>query len=131
MKQLNDNELGIQCQWMETRRLLINPDGQVLPCCYFANIIYMYDKLGATEKIYEKQNQITDQIGDKAVIQSQTRGEDVLMQYYSEKEKYNIFNNTVEDIINSEWFIKTLPESWDHENKAPRQCQKYCKKINE
>ena len=128
MKQLNDNKLGIRCQRMETRRLLINPDGQVLPCCYFANIIYMYDKLGITEKIYEKHNQITDQIGDKAVIQSQTRDEDVLMQYYSEKEKYNIFNNSVEDIINNEWFTKTLPESWDHENKAPRQCQKYCKK---
>ena len=131
MKQLNDNKLNIQCQWMKTQRLLVNPDGQVLPCCYFANIIYMYDKLGTTEKIYEKKNQITDQIGDKDVIQSQTRKEDVLMQYYSEKEKYNIFHNSVEDIINSEWFKKTLPESWDDENKAPRHCIKYCRKNEE
>lgn len=131
MNQLNDNKLNIKCQWMKTRRLLINPDGQVLPCCYFANIIYMYDKLGTVEKIYEKQNQITDQIGNKAIIQSQTRDEDVLMRYYSEKEKYNIFDVPLSDIINSEWFTKTLPESWNDENKAPRQCKKYCVKKNE
>ena len=82
MDQLNKNKLNIECDWMKSQRLLINPDGQVLPCCYFANVMYMYDKLGTSEKIAEKRNQINDQIGNKNVIQNQTRDSDILMDYY-------------------------------------------------
>lgn len=131
MKQLNDNKLGIRCQWMETQRLLVNPDGQALPCCFFANVMYMYDKLNVQGKIAEKHNQINNQIGDKDVIVADTKSNDVLMDYYLNKEKYNIHENSLEDIINSEWFTKTLPESWDDEAKAPRHCKKHCTVKNE
>jgi len=131
MKQLNENKLNIRCQWMETKRLLINPDGQVLPCCFFANVMYMYDKLGTSEKIAEKKNQINSQIGDADIIKKQTETADVLMDYYKNKEKYNIHDTSLEDIIKSDWFTKTLPESWDDENKAPRHCKKHCIKNEE
>lgn len=128
---INDNKLNIECEWMQTKRLLVNPDGQVLPCCFFANVIYMYDKLGTTEKIAEKRNQISDQIGDKATITSDTETTDVLMNYYNNREKYNIHNTPLEEIINSDWFTKTLPESWNDPKLLARQCKKYCQKKNE
>lgn len=128
---INHNKLNVECEWMKTKRLLINPDGQVLPCCFFANVIYMYDKLGTTEKIAEKRNQISDQIGDKSRITNDTATTDVLMNYYNNREKYNIHNTPLEEIINSDWFTKTLPESWNDPNLLVRQCKKYCQKKNE
>lgn len=129
-KQLNDNKLNIKCEWMETRRLLINPDGQVLPCCYFANVMYTYNRRGTPEKIAEKRNQITEQIGDSEIIQNQTKKSDVLMDYYNEKEKYNIHHTPLEEIIESDWFTKQLPESWDDENTVVRHCKKHCQVKN-
>ena len=128
---INHNKLNVECEWMKTKRLLVNPDGQVLPCCFFANVIYMYDKLGTTEKIAEKRNQISDQIGDKTRITNDTATTDVLMNYYNNREKYNIHNTPLEEIINSDWFTKTLPESWNDPNLLVRQCKKYCQKKNE
>jgi len=152
MKQLNDNKLNIKCEWMETKRLLINPDGQVLPCCYLANVVYMYDTmnkidepkddskylLDADESVdtrvkrrNEFQNKISDQIGDKERIIKETKQDNVLMNYYQNKDKYNIHKTPLEEIINSEWFIKTLPQSWDNPDVAVRQCKKHCTKKNE
>lgn len=152
MKQLNDNKLNIKCEWMETKRLLINPDGQVLPCCYLANVVYMYDLmnkidapeddskylLDADESVETRvkrrndfQNKISEQIGDKERIIKETKQDNVLMNYYQNKDKYNIHKTPLEEIINSEWFTKTLPESWDNSDVAVRQCKKHCTKKNE
>jgi hypothetical protein len=152
---LNDNNLNIECDWMKTKKLLINPDGQVLPCCYFANVIYMYDKMNSgndfkdiskeskylldkNESVEERvkrrtefESDISKQIGDKSIINKQTKDENVLMNYYRNREKYNIFENDIESIINSEWFVKTLPESWNDEKSAPRQCKKHCQVKDE
>lgn len=155
-EKLNDNKLNIECQWMKSKRLLINPDGQVLPCCYFANVIYMYDKMNITEKLGSSksdeskylldkdesveervkrrnkfESDISKQIGDKDRIIKETKEENVLMNYYKNKNEYNIFETDLEDIIESEWFLKTLPESWDSKEKAPRQCQEYCRVKDE
>lgn len=144
VKQVNDNNLGIECQWMKTRRLLINPDGQVLPCCFFANVVYMFDKLGAegsylldkdedsveerVERRKKFQNDISKQIGDQERIIQETKDENILMDYYRNKDEYNIHQTPLEDIVTSEWFTKTLPESWDDKKTAPRQCQEHCMK---
>lgn len=152
MKQLNDNKLNVKCEWMETKRLLINPDGQVLPCCYFANVVYMYDKmnkfgppkddskylLDADESVEarikrrnEFRNEISDQIGDKERIVKETKQDNVLMNYHQNKDKYNIHKTPLEEIINSEWFTKTLPESWDNPKVAVRQCKEFCRVKDE
>ena len=64
-------------------------------------------------------------------VEGQNNSEWILMDYYDEKEKYNIHNNTLEDIIESDWFTKRLPESWDDEKTAARHCVKYCRAKNE
>lgn len=128
---LNENKCNIQCEWMDTNRLLINPDGQVLPCCYFANVIYTYDKLGVPGKIAEKPNQVTYQMGNKLAISEQTKSTNILMNYYQNREKYNINENSLEDIITSDWFVKTLPESWDDSDKIASHCVKHCTKKSD
>ena len=126
MKQLNDNKLNIKCEWMDTERILINPDGQVLPCCFFANVIYMITKLNPDEMFPKKERGIEDQIMDRGLVANETTKEPLFQEYLKDKEKYNIFHTPLEEIIESEWFTKSLPESWDDENRAARQCKKYC-----
>lgn len=130
MKQLNENKMNIQCEWMQSQRVLINPDGQVLPCCFFANVIYMMTKTDE-EKMVPKAREdrgIEDQIMDHGLVALETKAEKLFQEYLDNKDAYNINKTPIEDIISSEWFVKSLPESWDDENKAVRQCKKYCTK---
>jgi hypothetical protein len=92
----------IKCKWLENNRILVNPDGQVLPCCYLANINWVQKQKGITKE------------------------GDVMQDYNDNKEKYNIHNNDMKDIINGEWFSKTLPDSWKDETKTIIQCKKWC-----
>lgn len=132
MEQLNKNKLNIRCEWMETQRLLINPDGQTFPCCFLANVMYTAEKMGRPDKWDPKAEYgIEDQIGDIERVSYITATEKVLNEYYERKDEYNIFKTPLEDIINSEWFTKTLPESWDDPNRAIRQCKKYCTMKND
>jgi hypothetical protein len=105
----SDNKCGIKCEWMQSKRVLVNPDGQVLPCCFFANVMYMYDRLGAPKSwTPKKEYGIEDQIMDVPRVE------------------YNLFNKPLEEILESEWFTKTLPESWEDSDTLPRQCRTFC-----
>lgn len=147
MKNLNENKLNIECEWMKTKRILVNPNGQVLPCCYFANAVYMYDMMKETESTESKylldqdepvdervqrrndfEDEITNKIIDKKLLNTKSAQENVLMRYFQDKDEYNLHKVSLEDIINSEWFTKTLPESWNDEKTAPRFCKKHCTK---
>ena len=33
----------IECEWKNNNRVIVNPDGQVWPCCYLSNLAYKYD----------------------------------------------------------------------------------------
>ena len=113
----------IECQWMRDRRLVVNPDGQVLPCCYFANSIYIKVETGRLNAEYAKNQHWPDGSIKKIKINA-----DVLKDYYKEKDKYNIFKRPLKDIINDDWFTKTLPESWENEEKTCNLCIKHCSK---
>ena len=39
-----------------------------------------------------------------------------------------IESDTIKEILNSEWFTKTLPESWKDEKTCARQCKRWCTK---
>lgn len=126
MKPVECNKNGVVCEWMQTGRILINPDGQVFPCCYLANVTYMVDKLGTPEQVLAKKNNLTDQIGQRNLIQKEFYDEPVMVEYVDNKEKYNVFHTPFEEIINSEWFTKTLPESWDDSDRLVLQCAQQC-----
>jgi len=98
----------ITCKWLESNRILVNPDGQVLPCCYLANVNWHIKQEGISKE------------------KAQTDVGLVMREYNDNKEKYNIHTNDMRDIINGEWFTKTLPESWKDETKTINQCKKWC-----
>lgn len=97
-KHQQTNKNCITCQWMDTRRVLVNPDGQVLPCCYIANPFYT---------------------GGAKALKNET-----MLNY--NKEEHNIFNKPLEDILaESDWFNEQLFDNWNSDNPI-KQCVKFC-----
>tara|TARA_B100000902_G_scaffold345473_1_gene351563 strand:- start:3678 stop:4760 length:1083 start_codon:yes stop_codon:yes gene_type:complete len=91
----------ISCKWGNVNRILVNPDGYVLPCCYFAVPTYRKEK-------YFMQR-------------------DIMKQYF--KSELNVFKRNLLDIIEDKWFQKTLPDTWKDGTYTP-QCHNFCgKKI--
>lgn len=103
----------IKCQWAKDNKYLVNPDGQVFPCCYLANLYYYSMRLGLnSENLFS---------GHKAEMSQH------LMVEYAKLEKENNINHTeISDIMNGEWFSKILPESWDSEDTLHVQCKRMC-----
>ncbi len=116
------NKCNVSCEWLQTGRILVNPDGQVWPCCYLANAVYMTMNLTDSNPTDE----ISNQVGDRILITSRIKNEPILVEYMKNKNKYNIFHAPFEEILAGEWFVKTLPESWDDENLITLQCAEVC-----
>lgn len=120
----------IKCQWMNDQRILVNPDGQVLPCCYLANVMYLYD-LKDDPKEYIKKSDVpaSDELVNSDLVAYETGQQPVLREYHNNRKKHNIFETELSEIVESEWFTKTLPESWEDENRLIPQCKKYCSEM--
>jgi hypothetical protein len=50
-----------------------------------------------------------------------------MQEYWAHEEELNINNRSLEEILNHEWFTKTLPESWKGNN-PHRICVLMCDK---
>ena len=107
----------INCKWENEKRVVINPDGQVLPCCYFANMIYF--------STVNRAKEIELPAGHR-----QQMAHPVLSSYVDSAEQSNIFNNDMESILNNKWFTETLPESWETDN-PPHLCALMCGVIDD
>ena len=93
----------IVCQWRENNnRYMVNPDGQVFQCCFL--------KINFDDEDYFVK-------GKHAWVD----------EYLDNKEKYNLDNRTMKEIIDDDLFSKKLPESWVNVDTAPGPCQRYCK----
>lgn len=101
-KPINSN--NISCKWLRDNKILVNPDGQVLPCCYFANTHFF--------------NSITK-------IENTLVTHPLIKHYNQYKKSHNVFHNNLLDIIKNDWFKKELPDSWKSNNPVP-QCSKFC-----
>ena len=95
-------DYNIKCRWALPRNeVVVNPDGQVLPCCFHANSIY--------------RNKLNNFIK-----------EDPAYDYYiKNKNEFNVFKKSIIDIVESEHFTKTLPESIKGDNPNPL-CVRNC-----
>ena len=100
------DELDITCVWAQRNRIVINPDGQVLPCCYLCNSHYNNKEGGPNYDVKFAENE--------------------LMKKYKDKE-FNVFNNNLLDIIAQPWFKKELKDSFTS-GKPLKQCVTYCSK---
>lgn len=105
----------ISCIWERDKRLLVNPDGQAFPCCYLSNNYYqstVYEEEGKYDSLPD---------GHKANIEHP-----VMKEYHENRDHFNVFKMDVESILNSQWFTKTLPESWLNEDTVHFQCKRMC-----
>ena len=105
----------IECIWAKENKFLVNPDGQVWTCCYLSNQGFKF--------------RVKGQWNDPDII---ARGVDdivnpVMQEYWAHEEELNINNRSLEEILNHEWFTKTLPESWKGHN-PHRICVLMCDK---
>ena len=91
----------IDCKFLnQTIKPMVNPDGQVWPCCYLCNDNYM----------------------------DQGQNQEVFHEYEKSKDKQNLKNYTIKKIFDNKWFKKTLPESFKDKSKTLRQCKRWCTK---
>lgn len=91
----------VKCKWLESGRIVINPDGQVVPCCFFANRLY-------TTKIF------------RAVPEG-----GILDNYNKAAEELNVFNQPIDKILQHNWFNQ-LYQSWNDSDKVSKICIKHC-----
>ena len=98
----------ITCEWGVKNKVVINPDGQVLPCCYFCN-----------PHFYNKQ----DPEVRKWFIEHP-----VMQEYQKYQKELNVFTASLIDIITHKWFQTILPDSWNT-NRPVHQCEKFCGKC--
>lgn len=112
---MSNKKPNIKCKWMEEKRILVNPDGQVFPCCYLANVYYM------SKQFFDQDREAQLYDGHKAEMKQ------MLLKKYAENEKENnIFETDMDTILNGEWLTKTLPESWESEDTVHIQCKRVC-----
>lgn len=102
--------MDITCEWGNKNKVVINPDGQVWPCCYFCN------------PTYKNSND-----GTKGEYRTSFSSNPVMKEYENNKRELNIFHNSLDKILNNKWFKETLPNSW--ESKKPvNACVRFCGK---
>ena len=76
-----------------TTKTMINPDGQVWPCCYLAS-----DQYGKPNKAKHQ----------------------LLTKYHDNKDRYNLENDSIKNITHKDWFQKDLPKESRTEKRRAR-----------
>lgn len=104
---IEEQKENIHCRWANGNKILINPDGQVAPCCYTGNSLYMKKHFFTKNKTQEVQ-------------------EAIMIEYLNNQESYNIFKNKLSDILKTPWFKDRLKESFN--NIASSICSSNCGK---
>jgi len=120
------NSPCISCEWMNRKRIVINPDGQVIPCCYFANNIFVSKQFGYPDT-YEKPDEypLEYALVNYPSSARKTVHDPILKSYIDNEKDLNIFNNDIEDILDHKWF-QELYDSWDDSDKISSICTKHC-----
>lgn len=103
----NKLDKQIVCRWAAPRNeIVINPDGQVMPCCYHANA-HMRGLIMKGEQKELHRNEIY------------ANG------YNKDLKAHNVFHTPLSDILKSKWYTETLPNSIKGDNPV-HQCVRQC-----
>jgi len=100
----------ISCEWKNDELVIVNPDGQVFPCCYLSNMAYKFDNTDI-EELYKGK---------------ESKNKHIMKKYMDNKDDYNIYKNPLSKILKGKWFDETLPQSWENYDNAYYKCKKYC-----
>ena len=107
--------INIKCEWLDQDKILVNPDGQVFPCCYLANKYY----------------RIAQQKWDMKFAYREKQTDDIIFNYKENEKNLNVKNKTMEEVLSHDWYTKDLPESWKTRETANDICVKFCDHGNE
>jgi len=92
------------CPWAARKRFVVNPDGQVHPCCYFANSDYTGRNRGEHFKEYDHQ---------------------VYKSYDAKRDQMNVNNRPAHEILQDPWFDELFESLLDSDLTHPT-CRKRC-----
>jgi len=115
---------------MSRKQVIVNPDGQVIPCCFFANLLLVADWFKYPRQYSHsdsKKNWEEHRLTNYYLTAFETTIDPVLKEYIKHKDELNIFNDDLENIVNHEWFQK-LYESWEDPDKISPVCVRNCTK---
>lgn len=102
---------NVSCRWALPRNeVVINPDGQVLPCCFHANRFF-YLRTQTNKEKYE--------------WEMKERFNSYYDNYIDNLQSYNVFHTSLSKIMKSDFFTETLPKSIQGDNPA-KLCIKNC-----
>ena len=105
------NSYEIKCRWALPRNeIVVNPDGQIMPCCFHANAHFWQRH----DPAYKNSNRM-------ALNLNPVYSED----YNTNLKSYNILHTKLSEILNSDWFTQTLPNSIKG-NDPIAQCVRNC-----
>ena len=121
------NNCNVKCKWLEIQRIVINPDGQVLPCCYFANLMHVGKKFGYPTTRPERplEPKLEHELVNYDMFASSAVTTKILKDYIEVADELNVFNHPIDKILEHPWF-NLLYESWDDSDKVSRICLKHC-----
>lgn len=115
----------------DDEQILIDPDGNVVPCCYLST----YFRQSKITPKNDPETWVFDDVEDQLYNRDKHNywgpQEYLYKEYLKRIEHLNIFTNDLEDILNDEWFTKTLPESWEDPNKIASVCRSVCTSCDE
>ena len=115
------------CKWMEDdEQMLVNPTGEVIPCCYLSAYFRIGQITPKTDPNTWEFDHLEDQLYHRDRVDNHVSKEYLYKEYVKRKHELNIFTNDLEDILDSEWFTKILPESWEDPDKIASPCLRIC-----
>lgn len=117
------NKCNITCEWMKKSRYVVNPDGQVLPCCYFANRISLLQKFPDPKRKGKGEFEVYN--AETMAYDFRAKDEVVMNSYLDQLEDNNLDNRSLPEIMDGKWFNE-LYDSWDDSDRVPLVCMKYC-----
>lgn len=103
------NNCNVKCKWREAGKFLVNPDGQVWPCCYLANAEYFKKMTNDDPTIDYPRGPMTY----------------IIQEYNKYEPELNAFNNSIDRIFMHKWW-RILEKSWDDPDLVDRRCVRYC-----
>ena len=90
---MNIDNGPIKCAWLEKRTIVVNPDGQVVPCCFAANSLYFN-----TNNDKKNKNTYMDSLNASYRIYA---------------EELNINNHSLVEILSHIWYVEIFPSILD------------------
>lgn len=105
-------EEKIICRWAKPRNeVVINPDGQVLPCCFHSNVHYRFKM--------QPHGSYGKELNHHPVYKDN---------YNKNLKDYNVLYKPLSEIMRSKWYTETLPNSIKGNNPI-HQCKMQCSSI--